>query len=52
MLNAQSAKVYFSEFAIKKCELKTVVSNSFWNLKINGNLALKSKVPFHSGFVA
>ena len=52
MLNAQSAKVYFSEFAINTCELKTVVGNSFGNLKINGNLMLKSKVPSHSGSVA
>ena len=35
MLNAQSAKVYFSEFAINTCELKNSWQQLFWETKID-----------------
>ena len=52
ILNAQPAKVYFSEFAINTCKFKIVSSNFFGKLKIDGNLVVKSKVPPPSSSVA
>ena len=52
MPNAQSAKVYFSEFTINTCELKIAGSNFFGKHKIEGNLVAKSKVPPCGGPVA
>ena len=52
MLNAQSAKVYFSEFAFKRANWKVVGSNFFGKLEIDGNLVVKSKVLPCSGSVA
>ena len=51
MLNAQLAKVYFSEFAINTCELKNS-SNCFGKLKVDDNLVVKSEVSPRSGTVA
>ena len=52
MLNAQSAEVNFSEFAINTCSQKTVGSNFLGKLKIDGNLVVKSKVPPRGGYLA
>ena len=52
MLNAQSAEVNFSEFAINTCSQKTVGSNFLGKLKIDGNLVVKIEVPPHGGYVA
>ena len=55
MLNAQSAKVYFLEFAINTCKLKNSWWQLFWETKIvsnYSNLVVKSKVPPHSASVA
>ena len=52
MLSAQSAKIYFLEFVINSCKLKTSWQQLFRKLKIDGNLVIKSKVPPHSGSIA
>ena len=54
MLNAQSAKIYFSEFAINTLELKNSWQQIFGELnaiKSDGNLAIKRKLPLSSSFV-
>ena len=52
MINLQSAKVYFSEYAIiNTSELENSWQLLFWELKNDGNLVVKSKVHPLSGSV-